>query len=134
MSALEQDQRNDHWWLEHDLGPLGYWPGALFKNMATSANLVQWGGQVWNSVPEGHHTTTQMGSGRFSKAGRKKAAFIYNSLYLNLQDITVDPTLFPTRATKSSCYDVSELETVNQPPDNIFFFGGPGGINCDEGN
>lgn len=132
MSALEQDQRNDHWWLEHDLGPLGYWPGSLFKNMATSADLVQWGGQVSNTAPGGHHTSTQMGSGHFSKEGTKKAAFIYNCLYLDLEDITVDPALFPTRATKSSCYDVSKLETVNLPPNNIFFFGGPGGRNCDE--
>ncbi|XXG48485.1 hypothetical protein AAC387_Pa02g2919 [Persea americana] len=129
---IYKDQRNDHWWLEHDLGPLGYWPGSLFKNMATSADLVQWGGQVSNTAPGGHHTSTQMGSGHFSKEGTKKAAFIYNCLYLDLEDITVDPALFPTRATKSSCYDVSKLETVNLPPNNIFFFGGPGGRNCDE--
>lgn len=64
---------------------MGYWPGSLFKNMGTSADLVQWGGQVLNTAAGGQHSSIKIGSGHFSE-GRKKAAFMDRCLYFNVQN------------------------------------------------
>lgn len=79
IGTAAQDTEYDNWWLEYDWVPVGYWPGLLVKNMMTSAGLVQWGGQVCNTAPGGHHTSTQMGSSHLPK----KAAFLKENKYLN---------------------------------------------------
>lgn len=109
--------------------PIGYWHGSLFSNMKTSANVIQWGGQFWNSFPGGRHTKTQMGNGHFPQQGKYKAAFFDNCLYLNPNNEKLAPYGFPTRATRLSCYDISK---AGQGESGLgFYFGGPGGVGCD---
>ena len=57
---------------------LGYWPSSLFTYLADSATMVEWGGEVVNSSPDGHHTGTQMGSGRFANDGFGYAGFFHS--------------------------------------------------------
>lgn len=130
MSSLKQDKAVDHWWFEFNHVPIGYWPGSLFKNMANKANLIQWGGQVWNSFPGGRHTSTQMGSGHYPIEGIRKAAYVDGCFYNNLANELVTPSNSPTRASKPTCYDIANLFDSDGPGVG-FFYGGPGGVNCD---
>ncbi|RWR82669.1 hypothetical protein CKAN_01139800 [Cinnamomum micranthum f. kanehirae] len=109
----------DNWWLELSGHYVGYWPGSMIKNMETSADLIQWGGQVWNSAPGGTRTSTQMGSGHFAKEGYGKAAFL-------------NDYKFRTMATKPSCYSISKVLIPSKRPGVNFFYGGPGGPGCAE--
>lgn len=132
MSRLEQDKENDHWWFDYQDQPVGYWPGSLFRNMATIANLIEWGGQVWNTKPGGRHTNTEMGSSHFPKEHYGKAAFFDECLYESAFYKTEAPTIFPIKATSPSCYDIAELRPDYKKQGANFLFGGPGGVGCDE--
>ena len=51
---------------------LGYWPSFLFSDLTESASMIEWGGEVVNSQSYGQYNSTQMDSGRFSKASYLK--------------------------------------------------------------
>ncbi|XXG46008.1 hypothetical protein AAC387_Pa02g0953 [Persea americana] len=76
-----RDQGNGNWWLAVENKTLGYWPSSLFKSMAKNADYIQWGGQIYNSVPGGKHTSTEMGSGLWPERGPRKAAYFRKCLY-----------------------------------------------------
>ena len=100
--------------------------------MEKSADLIQWGEQIWNTAPGGRQTSTQMGSGHFSKANNKAA--IFNECNFFLLDRTFVPDNFSTKATKLSCCDISDLYSVVNGSGVGFFYGGPGCHGCDEWN
>ncbi|XXG64984.1 hypothetical protein AAC387_Pa05g2796 [Persea americana] len=129
---LHKDKENDHWWFDYQDQPVGYWPGSLFRNMATIANLIEWGWQVWNTKPGGRHTNTEMGSSHFPKEHYGKAAFFDECLYESAFYKTEAPTIFPIKATSPSCYDIAELRPDYKKQGANFLFGGPGGVGCDE--
>ncbi|RWR73617.1 neprosin 1 [Cinnamomum micranthum f. kanehirae] len=129
---IHKDPKNDHWWFSYFEVPIGYWPGSLFSNMKPSANYIEWGGQVYNRALGGRHTNTQMGSGHFAKEGGGKASSFDVCLYFNLQHDVVVPYNFPTEATKPSCYGISQLGHDKDRAGAGFFYGGPGGVDCDK--
>ncbi|RWW20055.1 hypothetical protein GW17_00015848 [Ensete ventricosum] len=57
---------------------LGYWPSFLFSYLEDSATMIEWGGEVVNSEPDGEHTSTAMGSGHFPGEGFGKASYFRN--------------------------------------------------------
>ncbi|KAJ8644983.1 hypothetical protein MRB53_006731 [Persea americana] len=77
--------------------------------MDSFADMVRWGGQVWNTARGGRHTNTQMGSGHFPKDGHTRAAFIYRCFYRDLYTGNAIPKGY-TKATKPSCNDISRSE------------------------
>ncbi|KAF3775333.1 hypothetical protein EJ110_NYTH50758 [Nymphaea thermarum] len=77
-----QDFRDD-WWLQIDGEPVGYWPSSLFVYLNFWANTTLYGGQIYNTVPGGYHTLTQMGSGRFADEGYGRSCLISHIQYVN---------------------------------------------------
>jgi hypothetical protein len=128
------------WWFFYQGKPIGYIPASKYTHgLQTQADLVQFGGEVNspNNPPGGTHTTTQMGSGKFSSAGCAEAAFQSHVQYVNTSYNTVDVT--PTgniEDTVTSCYDYStgyeNSSTCYIGVQSAFqngyfqFFGGPG--------
>ena len=108
---------------------LGYWPGSIFKYLTSNATKINWGGEVYNSEPNGNHTRTQMGSGHFgSKGSCGKASFFRNIGYTDnsgkFRD--VEAQSLNTVATRPSCYNVKVANDTNGVFGTHFYFGGPG--------
>ncbi|KAF3782979.1 hypothetical protein EJ110_NYTH33179 [Nymphaea thermarum] len=70
-------ERNDHgnWDLFVDDRKIGFWPRENYNDGFPVANDVQWGGEIVNDGSRDRHTSTQMGSGKFSRAGTGKADY-----------------------------------------------------------
>ncbi|KAF2308243.1 hypothetical protein GH714_038096 [Hevea brasiliensis] len=83
-------------------------------------------GRIRNSQPNGHHASTQMGSGHFPSEGFGKASMINNLGYVNESGVLSDPEILVPFVTKPSYYDVQ----LGKPEQNgyvaYFFFRGPG--------
>ncbi|CAL9247868.1 unnamed protein product, partial [Arabidopsis halleri] len=73
------DQKSGNWWLSlgsnHSL--IGYWPAAIFQKIAYG-DECNGGVEFVNSQSFGRHTTTQMGSVRFSDEGFGKVSYFRN--------------------------------------------------------
>ncbi|XP_076929235.1 protein neprosin-like [Bidens hawaiensis] len=54
-----------NWWLQVNGDFLGYWPHSWFTSLNEGASEVSWGGEMVNQRLNRHHSTTEMGSGRF---------------------------------------------------------------------
>ena len=120
-----QDPKHGNWWLEFGNGVLvGYWPSFLFTHLRDHASMVQFGGEIVNSMPSGFHTSTQMGSGHFAGEGFGKASY-----FRNLQVVDWDNNLLPLSnlrvlADHPNCYDIQG--GINRVWGNYFYYGGPG--------
>ncbi|XP_065616876.1 protein neprosin-like [Quercus suber] len=122
-------KENGNWWLQVQDQVLGYWPGSIFTYLASNATKINWGGEVYNSEPNGNHTRTQMGSGHFGSKGRcGKASFFRNIGYTDnsgkFRD--VEAQSLNTFATRPSCYNVKVANNTNGVFGTHFYFGGPG--------
>ncbi|XP_061376662.1 protein neprosin-like [Gastrolobium bilobum] len=120
-----KDPKHGNWWLEFGSGVLvGYWPSFLFTHLGDHASMVQFGGEIVNSMSSGSHTSTQMGSGHFAGEGFAKASY-----FRNLQVVDWDNNLIPLSnlrvlADHPNCYDIQG--GVNNAWGNYFYYGGPG--------
>ncbi|GFP92458.1 hypothetical protein PHJA_001390000 [Phtheirospermum japonicum] len=103
---------------------MGYWPSFLFSNLADSASMIQWGGEVVNSEPDGHHTSTQMGSGSFPEDGFGKSSYFRNIQVVDSSNNLKAPKDLGTFTEKSNCYDVQTGK--NDDWGHYFYYGGPG--------
>ncbi|KAJ8755793.1 hypothetical protein K2173_024338 [Erythroxylum novogranatense] len=121
------DKFSGYWWLMLQKELIGYWPGNILTTLAYSSDLITFGGQIINNQYEGHHTTTQMGSGHFSGEGLGKAAYIGHLSYVDASNVLKDAGLLVPDATKPACYDinVSKVEPSNDLGVHVYF-GGPG--------
>ncbi|CAN1286395.1 hypothetical protein LINPERPRIM_LOCUS19284 [Linum perenne] len=118
---FRRDKDNGNWWLILQGEEVGYWPAELFKNLNTTARLIEWGGSVINT----EEAASEMGSGHFPSEGFGKAAFFSNLLFLNADRFYVDANGIKVQATKPGCYDiVLNDNTVNWGVN--FYYGGPG--------
>ncbi|KAK1311862.1 hypothetical protein QJS10_CPA07g00927 [Acorus calamus] len=125
--SIFKDVKTGHWWLQMQGNAIGYWPSSLVPRLANGAEVVQYGGEVFDSGGNGGgHTTTEMGSGHFGGEGERKA-----SVFKNIQ--VVDPAkneyVIPQQifgfADRKSCYDLTAAR-VTQNWGLYFFYGGPG--------
>ncbi|RRT81499.1 hypothetical protein B296_00007783 [Ensete ventricosum] len=108
---------------------LGYWPSFLFSYLADSASMIEWGGEVVNSEPDGEHTSTAMGSGHFPGEGFGKASYFRNIQIVDDSNKLRTPTGVGTFTEQSSCYDV-QIGNGGQWG-HYFYYGGPGrNSNC----
>ncbi|KAF3570371.1 hypothetical protein F2Q69_00061228 [Brassica cretica] len=120
-----KDPKHGHWWLQFGSGTLvGYWPVSLFTHLMEHGNMVQFGGEVVNTRPDGSHTSTQMGSGHFAGESFGQASY-----FRNLEVVDWDNTLIPISnlrvlADHPNCYDIRG--GVNRVWGNYFYYGGPG--------
>ncbi|XP_057975177.1 protein neprosin-like [Malania oleifera] len=121
---IEQDLQTGSWHLFFQGSALGYWPGSLVPAMKNGAAGVQWGGQVTNLRSGDRHTTTQMGSGHFARAGFQKASFV-RLLQVIIDGEARDPENIDTQVSNVFCYDL-HVAIRDSDYGFHFFYGGPG--------
>ncbi|KAK9923540.1 hypothetical protein M0R45_031952 [Rubus argutus] len=130
--SIYKHQSAGQWWLKVQNEELGYWPDNILPSLRGSAEVVNWGGEIYNSESGGRHTSTQMGSGHFPSEGYGKASYFRNIQYLASSGKFVDAQGLITYVTKPSCYD---LIIKNKAPGfgNHFYYGGSGySVRCPE--
>jgi hypothetical protein len=103
---------------------MGYWPGSLFSYLVDSASMIEWGGEVVDSQPDGQHTSTQMGSGHFPGESFGKASYFKNIQIVDGSNKLRVPKGIATFTEQPNCYDVQNGQTGNWG--NYFYYGGPG--------
>ena len=122
---MRQDPKEGNWWMQFGNNyVLGYWPAFLFSYLSDSASMIEWGGEVVNSESDGLHTSTQMGSGHFSKEGFGKASYFKNIQIVDGSNNLRVPKGIDTFTEQSNCYDVQIGKGGNWG--SYFYFGGPG--------
>ncbi|KAF8664566.1 hypothetical protein HU200_054748 [Digitaria exilis] len=120
-----KDPKEGNWWLQFGNNyVLGYWPSFLFSYLADSASMIEWGGEVVNSEPDGGHTTTQMGSGHFPEEGFGKASYFRNIQVVDSSNNLKPPKGVGSFTEQSNCYDVQNGN--NGDWGTYFYYGGPG--------
>ncbi|PON75648.1 hypothetical protein TorRG33x02_244970 [Trema orientale] len=124
--SIVQNEEHGHWWLLLQNESIGYWPQSIFSRMTNGAEQINWGGEIVNDEPEGHHTPTQMGSGHFPREGYGKASYFRNIQYMDDANVFKDPEKLIPQATKPSCYDVQVGQDTSSDGGTFFYFGGPG--------
>jgi hypothetical protein len=105
---------------------VGYWPSSLYTTLQTSADTVEWGGEI---APSTIPTNTSMGSGAFPSAGFPLPAYQRNVIFYDSALTPMNADLSLLGVTNANCYNVS----IQQSGDfanwgSYFFFGGPGGL------
>ncbi|XP_027192646.1 protein neprosin-like [Cicer arietinum] len=120
-----KDTKTRNWWLSYGSENLiGYWPSSLFRHLKDSATVVEFGGEIINSMSQGTHTSTQMGSGHFAQEGFRKAAYFRNMQVVNDKNY-LTPLSNPVFQTEfPNCYNIKGGKS-NQWG-NYFYYGGPG--------
>ncbi|GER50689.1 hypothetical protein STAS_28010 [Striga asiatica] len=94
-----------------------------------SASMIEWGGEVVNSEPNGQHTSTQMGSGRFPEEGFGKSSYFRNIQVVDASNNLKSPKGLGTYTEQSNCYDIQT--GYNGEWGSFFYYGGPGlNSNC----
>ncbi|PKA52538.1 hypothetical protein AXF42_Ash001518 [Apostasia shenzhenica] len=120
-----KDPKEGNWWMQFgEDHVLGYWPSFLFSYLSESASMVEWGGEIVNSEPDGQHTSTQMGSGHFPEEGFGKASYFRNIQIVDSSNNLRDPKGLGTFTEQSSCYNAQNDQ--NGDWGNYFYYGGPG--------
>ncbi|KAD5802709.1 hypothetical protein E3N88_14069 [Mikania micrantha] len=120
-----KDPNEGDWWMQlGDDELIGYWPASLFTCLSESASTVEWGGEVVNLNTNGHHTTTDMGSGYFPQKGAGKACYIRNIQIVDESNTLRTPEGLYTDHPEQNCYDI--VVGMNDNSGSQFFFGGPG--------
>lgn len=108
---------------------LGYWPSSLFSYLSDSASMIEWGGEIVNSEPDGQHTATEMGSGHFPEEGYGKASYFRNIQIVDGSNNLQAPEGMQAFSEQSSCYSVQNGN--NGEWGQFFYYGGPGrNSNC----
>ncbi|KAM0850825.1 hypothetical protein ACQ4PT_052822 [Festuca glaucescens] len=125
-----KDPKEGNWWMQFGKEyVLGYWPSFLFSYLADSASMIEWGGEVVNSEPDGTHTSTQMGSGRFPEEGFDKSSYFKNIQVVDSTNQLKAPKGMGMFTEQSNCYDVQNGN--NGDWGTYFYYGGPGkNSNC----
>lgn len=103
---------------------VGYWPKELFTDLHDHAAKIEFGGEVYNTSPEGPHTTTQMDSDHFSSEGFGKSAYVNNIQMVDQNNVLHPVSDLQLGAENMNCYDVSN--GYSSTWGNYIFFGGPG--------
>ncbi|KAI3715576.1 hypothetical protein L6452_22562 [Arctium lappa] len=122
---ISKDPYTHNWWLKYNDKEVGYWPGDIFVVLRYQAELVQWGGEVYSpKVGTYPHTSTGMGSGRFSDFIFRTSGTMTGMLIEeNSHDLKQPENLFVS-SDEWNCYDAYLLK--RGVPEPVFFYGGPG--------
>ncbi|OAY77557.1 hypothetical protein ACMD2_09853, partial [Ananas comosus] len=121
-----QDPNSGNWWLSYENIDVGYWPAAIFTELASNATSVQWGGEIVNQEANGQHTTTDMGSGHFPKEGYGNASYFRNIEIVNSTNGLIPPQSVRAFATNPYCYEIQT--SVNTSWGSTMLVIRPGGI------
>ncbi|KAK9060140.1 hypothetical protein SSX86_020844 [Deinandra increscens subsp. villosa] len=123
-----KDGKDGDWWMDINGELVGYWPSSLFSYLRVKATRVDWGGEIVNRGTNGHHTTTQMGSGKFPQQWQqwyRRASYVRKVETVDSSNYLRIPVL--NAYHEPHCYDI--MTRVTNDDDywgTHFFFGGPG--------
>ncbi|KAM1219441.1 hypothetical protein ACFX2J_046273 [Malus domestica] len=123
--SIYKNTVSGHWWLQVGNEAVGYWPDTIVPGLRGSAEIISWGGEIFNSKPEGHHTSTQMGSHHFPIEGFGRASYVRNIQYLDNSSQFKDAEHLRTYATNPKCYDVLVKDKTSNFGTHMYY-GGPG--------
>ncbi|XP_027368487.1 uncharacterized protein LOC113874463 [Abrus precatorius] len=125
--AIIQDSMTKNWWLNMENRSVGYFPAALFSNMA-KADQVGWGGRT--NTPAGTRSPP-MGSGAFPDNNFVHACYFRHVYFKNTTEESYGPQIYQTQTftDKPECYGVEYYGDQGKDVDYSLQFGGPGG-NC----
>ncbi|XP_068655238.1 protein neprosin-like [Aristolochia californica] len=116
------------WWLLVNNEHVGFWPPSVFNNEMKSANVVQWGGDVFNG--DLNKSFPPMGSGHFPREGEAKiASYIKELRVLNSQGKVEDAPAGDDVVRNNeapACYGLTDHGNEGGWH-RYFYFGGPGG-------
>ncbi|XP_022714533.1 uncharacterized protein LOC111274162 [Durio zibethinus] len=121
---IHKDKQSGNWWLRIQQIDVGYWPGSIFTTLSDRADRLSWGGEIVNLQSQGHHTSTQMGSGHFPSEGFNKASYIRNLRHMDESGSIKDAESVVPYVTRPECYDLQMGDMKNFG--THFLFGGPG--------
>lgn len=123
-----QDRKTRNWWVSFEDNPIGYWPASLFPGLPEGAEMLQWGGTVYDSVGKGAHTQTDMGNGLFPDVRTNKASLVCSLQYVDDSNTLHIPglSMLGVLATKPLCYNVQLIPELDPNLGQCFLFGGPG--------
>ncbi|KAF8407129.1 hypothetical protein HHK36_006254 [Tetracentron sinense] len=124
--TIFKDKRSGNWWLLVQGKLLGYWPSSIYTTLAGGASAVSWGGEIFNTKSQGHHTSTQMGSGHFPHEGYWKSSYFRNLGVVDASDTIRDPVDLVPIISNTLCYDLQIQENKNTDYGYYFYYGGPG--------
>ncbi|CAN1286389.1 hypothetical protein LINPERPRIM_LOCUS19284 [Linum perenne] len=122
---FRRDLNNGNWWLIYQGEEIGYWPAELFKNLNTTAKLIEWGGCVVNTKVGKFEIASEMGSGHYPTEGFGKAAFFSNLGFVIEDGEFMDADGLVLQKSKPGCYNID----LNDKTENWgvnFYYGGPG--------
>ncbi|KAK6914199.1 Neprosin [Dillenia turbinata] len=120
-----KDPKIGNWWLRFgDNTLVGYWPAELFTRLSDHATLVEWGGEVVNSRPNGEHTRTQMGSSRFAEDGFRQSSYFRDVETVDSDNSLTSAEGISTLADNNECYDI--VDDSSDDWGTYFYYGGPG--------
>ncbi|KAK1264825.1 hypothetical protein QJS04_geneDACA018109 [Acorus gramineus] len=126
--SIFKDANTGNWWLQVEDDAIGYWPNSLVSGIADGAEMVQYGGEIFDVATEVGtavaHTTTEMGSGHFPSEGERKASVFTNVQVLETTQTYKSPPLLKTSVGNPNCYDLQVRRSDNWGV--YFFYGGPG--------
>ncbi|CAM0878670.1 unnamed protein product [Alopecurus aequalis] len=114
-----KDPNGGNWWLQVGGNYMGYWPSSIFTQLASSADSVMWGGEVYS--PE---ITTPMGSGHFPEEGFSKASYIRTMQVVDSSNQLKSPNGVGLIATQPDCYNVTKGASSGNWGTYIYY-GGP---------
>ncbi|XP_027192647.2 protein neprosin-like [Cicer arietinum] len=124
--SISKDPKNGHWWLKYGSSGhvVGYWPSSLFTHLNDKATMIQFGGEIVNSISKGSHTSTQMGSGHFAGNGFGKASYFKHMQVMNFYNKLIPLPNLRLWADKPNCYSIKAGTTNTMG--NYIYYGGPG--------
>ncbi|TKY56070.1 hypothetical protein E2542_SST20504 [Spatholobus suberectus] len=125
--SISQDPVTKNWWLNMQNTNIGYFPAALFSNMA-SADRVGWGGRT-RTPP--NTLSPPMGSGHFPDNNFVHACYFEFVSFKNASRQNCGPEKYQTQVftDKSYCFGVEYYGNQGVKVGYSLQFGGPGG-NC----
>ncbi|XP_027368488.1 uncharacterized protein LOC113874464 [Abrus precatorius] len=125
--SITQDLMTKNWWVNMENRSIGYFPGALFSNLAM-ADTVGWGGRTSTSAGT---PSPPMGSGVFPDDNFVHAAYFRHVAFRNKLGQLYGPDLQQTRSftDKPECFGVKYYGDQGRDVGYSLQFGGPGG-NC----
>ncbi|CDP13128.1 unnamed protein product [Coffea canephora] len=103
---------------------IGYCRAFIFTDLADSASMSRWGGEVVNNVIIGQHTAAEMGCGHFPEEKFERSSHFKNLLTIDESNNLVIPEDIITRVDNANCYDVEYGPSAHLG--DMLFYGGPG--------
>ncbi|RZC80958.1 hypothetical protein C5167_043513, partial [Papaver somniferum] len=129
--TIFQDESTGNQWIQYQGINVGYFLSSLFTLLSVKATRLYFGGQIANTKKQGHHTSTDMGSGQLPSEGNfGVSSFFQQVTAIDLNHIarasgkTPQTKTVMTYETTPNCYGV-HVDDYREELGYTFYYGGP---------